>query len=59
MDDFVKGPALLRGQFMIGCAIARVISMCVLEREVLADVNEVIRVESFLVVGVVSACATD
>ena len=59
MNDFVKGTTLLRRKFVVGSAVARVISMRILEREVLANVDEIIRVQSLFVVSVVCACATD
>lgn len=59
MDYFVKRATLLRRQLVVGCAVARVVRMGVLERKVLADVYEVICVKSLFIIGVVSACATD
>ena len=59
MNDFVKGATLLRGKFVVWSAVARVISMRILEREILANVDKVVRVQSLFVVSVVCACATD
>ncbi len=59
MHNLIEGTTLLSGQLVVGCTAARIVCMCILEREILANVYKIVRVQSLFVVSVVSACAAN
>jgi len=59
VHNFVEGATLLSGQFAVGGTTAGVVCVCILKWEVLADVYEIIRVQSLFVVSVVGACSAN